>query len=195
MAIRGPENIFSRPLAMALRCAILRVLGNSARNAKGDLEMAKAAKKNLYGLEFAQVAQAQAERAAGRRVHGPADVHEVMAPIFVGTKQEQFWVMLLDTKHQIIGLHLATQGLVDRSQIHAREVFRWAVSEMASAVMLIHNHPSGDTTPSPQDLECTKTLVAAGKIIGINVLDHLVVGSTNNNTDRGYMSFREAGLL
>ena len=147
--------------------------------------------KKLYGLEFYATAEAQAERAAGRKVEAPSIVHEIMSPIFQGAKQEQFWVILLDTKHQVIGLHLATQGLVDRSQIHAREVFRWAVSEMASAVILCHNHPSGDPNPSPQDLDCTKTLVQAGKIIGISVLDHVIIGTE----PRPFMSFREMALL
>ncbi len=155
-------------------------------------------KCKLYGLEFAAAAQAQCHAATGKRIQGPADVAEIISPIIGKVEQEQFWVILLNAKHYIIGLHLATQGLVDRSQIHAREVFRWAVADLASAVILVHNHPSGDPTPSPQDLECTKTLTAAGKIIGITVLDHIIIGNDTPAAPlhiRQITSFRESALL
>ena len=125
----------------------------------------------------------------------PEDVYRLMLPLTEGALQERFWVLLLDTRNGVKKIHLATLGLVDRTQIHAREIFREAIAANASRVLLVHNHPSGDAAPSPQDIECTRTLVSAGKIIGIEVLDHVVIGERTPNTPRPWVSFREVNLL
>ncbi|MEM7311729.1 MAG: JAB domain-containing protein [Planctomycetota bacterium] len=90
-------------------------------------------------------------------------------------KQEQFYVVTLDTKNKPIGDHLVTQGTLDASLVHPREVFRPATRDAASSVLLAHNHPSGDPTPSPQDLAVTSRMKDAGKLLGIDVLDHIVM--------------------
>ncbi|MBL8891423.1 MAG: DNA repair protein RadC [Planctomycetaceae bacterium] len=94
--------------------------------------------------------------------------------------QEEFHIVTLDTKRQVIGTHLITVGILDSSLVHPREVFRPAIRDAASVVLLVHNHPSGDPTPSRQDLAVTQRLVEAGKLIGIEVLDHIVVGRPNS---------------
>jgi DNA repair protein RadC len=89
--------------------------------------------------------------------------------------QEQFHVVTLDTKHKPIQNHCITVGTLDASLVHPREVFRPAIRDAASAVLLVHNHPSGDPTPSREDHRVTQQLTEAGKLIGIEVLDHIVV--------------------
>ncbi len=100
-------------------------------------------------------------------------------------RQEEFHIVTLDTKNQIIGTHQITVGTLDASLVHPREVFRPAIRDAASSIILAHNHPSGDPTPSPQDLEVTKRLEDAGQLMGIDVLDHIVV------TSRRAISIRE----
>ncbi|MBL8852740.1 MAG: DNA repair protein RadC [Planctomycetaceae bacterium] len=92
-------------------------------------------------------------------------------------KQEQFHVVTLDTKRQVIDSHQITVGTLDASLVHPREVFRPAIRDAASAVLLAHNHPSGDPTPSRADLTVTQRLVEVGKLIGIEVLDHIIIGN------------------
>jgi DNA repair protein RadC len=123
----------------------------------------------------------------GRTLHGPADVYGMFGPKLRHLLQEEFHVVLLDTRHRLLRTSLVTRGTADTSLVHAREVFREAVREGASAVILVHNHPSGDPRPSPEDRTVTRQLVAAGNLVGIPVLDHVVVG------DGRYVSLAEEG--
>ncbi len=123
------------------------------------------------------------------RIRGPRDVYERCAPGMRDLMQEEFRVLLLNTQHAVARDLLVTRGTLDTSLVHPREVFRAAVAEASSAVILVHNHPSGDPTPSAEDREVTRQLAQAGRIIGIPVIDHVVVG------DARYVSFVEAGLL
>ena len=90
--------------------------------------------------------------------------------------QEEFHVVTLDTKNQLIDSHKVTVGTLDASLVHPREVFRRAIKDAASSVILVHNHPSGDPTPSREDIAVTDRLTEVGKTIGIDVLDHIVLG-------------------
>jgi len=90
-------------------------------------------------------------------------------------RQEQFHIVTLDTKHKPIQTHCITIGTLDASLVHPREVFRPAIRDAASAIVLVHNHPSGDPTPSRQDFCVTDQLTEAGRVLGIAVLDHIVV--------------------
>ncbi len=127
------------------------------------------------GLELGRRVAADRGRAA-QRVRGPADVFDVMGPRMRDLPQEEFHALLLNTRHRVVREVLVTRGIVDASLIHPREVFRPAVLEGASGVILVHNHPSGDPTPSPEDRAVTRQLAAAGRALGIPVLDHVVVG-------------------
>ena len=102
--------------------------------------------------------------------------------------QEEFRILLLNTQHAVIRELVITRGTLDTSVVHPREVFRAAIVENAAAVVLVHNHPSGDPSPSPDDREVTRQLAEAGRLIGIPVVDHIVIG------DGRYVSFVEAGL-
>ena len=103
--------------------------------------------------------------------------------------QESFVVLTLDTKHKMIARHMVTLGLLDASLVHPREVFRRAIEDGASAIVIVHNHPSGDPKPSAEDLQTTKRLIDAGKIIDIHVLDHVIIGRPD------FVSLRENGMI
>lgn len=100
--------------------------------------------------------------------------------LIIDAKQEEFHIITLDTKNQVIDSHQITVGTLDTSLVHPREVFRPAIKDAASTILLVHNHPSGDPTPSREDLAVTKRLEECGKIIGIEILDHIVLGAFNS---------------
>ncbi|NQU63604.1 MAG: DNA repair protein RadC [SAR324 cluster bacterium] len=104
-------------------------------------------------------------------------------------KQEMFISVLLDNKHRIINEHLITVGTLNQSLVHPREVFSKAIELSAAAIILIHNHPSGNPEPSRQDKDISKRLVDAGNIVGIKVLDHIIIGNTN------YYSFIDEDVM
>ena len=103
--------------------------------------------------------------------------------------QEVFGILILNTKNKIVAVHEVSRGTLNSSMIHPREVFKPAVLHNAAAIICFHNHPSGDPEPSRADIEITKQLVEAGKIMGIEVLDHIVV------SDDGYASLKERGVM
>ena len=117
------------------------------------------------------------------------DIFEHLREQFREAPQEQFLVVLLDNKHRVLEEVNVTQGLLNKSLVHPREVFARAVEARAAALVCVHNHPSGDPEPSPEDHRITERLVESGKLIGIQVLDHVVIGR-----DR-YFSFADKGLL
>lgn len=110
------------------------------------------------------------------RVRGPSDVYRLMAPRLRDLSHEEFHALLLNTQHRVLRDVTVTRGILDASLIHPREVFRPAILASAAAVILVHNHPSGDPTPSPEDRAVTRQIAEAGKAVGIRVLDHVVVG-------------------
>lgn len=119
----------------------------------------------------------------------PRDAALILVPQFGSARVEQFGVMLLDTKHRVIKTRLLSVGTLDASVVHPREVFREAAAGDAAALILFHNHPSGDATPSQNDVDLTRRLVAAGDVMGIEVVDHLILADTR------YYSFREAKAI
>jgi DNA repair protein RadC len=131
------------------------------------------------------------------RLSAPADIYALMAPILAGKPQEEMWCLCLDCKNRLISKRMVTTGLADRSLVHPRELYRQAISQSAMRIALAHNHPSGDPTPSQHDIESTRMLVAASRIVGIELLDHIVVGrpGVSSEGSPGYISFRELGLL
>jgi DNA repair protein RadC len=112
----------------------------------------------------------------GERIRGPADVYRRLGPALRDLDQEEFHALLLNTQHRVVREVLVTRGILDASLIHPREVFRNAVAQGAAAVILVHNHPSGDPTPSAEDRAVTRQMVQAGRALGIPVLDHVVIG-------------------
>ena len=110
------------------------------------------------------------------RIRGPEDVHRLMAPRLRDLPHEEFHALLLNTQHRVLRDVTVTRGILDASLIHPREVFRPAILENAASVILVHNHPSGDPSPSVEDRAVTRQMIEAGRSIGIRVLDHIVVG-------------------
>ena len=123
----------------------------------------------------------------------PEAVARRLAASIEGDSRETFFVLALNRKNRLIGQPVAvSRGTVDSSMAHPREIFREAVRLSASAVVVAHNHPSGDPTPSPADLSITRDLVAAGHLLRIPVLDHVVIG---HPAAERYVSLRRAGLV
>ena len=128
-------------------------------------------------------------REDGAPIRSPRDIVEVFAPRLEDLPVEEFHVAVLDSQHRLERDIMVTRGILNSSLVHPREVFREAIAERAAAIILVHNHPSGDPTPSADDRIVTEQLVAAGRLLDIPVHDHVIVG-------RGrYTSFAEAGLL
>ena len=132
-------------------------------------------------------------------IREPDAVYKIIRPIIDaatgGDKQESFMVLLLNTKNRLIMTPVeATRGLLDTSPVHPREGFREAVRNSAASVILAHNHPSGDPTPSKEDIDITRRLAEAGKILGIRILDHVICGRPSD-TSPGYVSLREKNLV
>ncbi len=123
------------------------------------------------------------------RLNAPRDVYHRFELRLRDLRQEEFHVVLLNTQNAVIGDVMVTRGILDASVVHPREVFAPALAEAAASVILIHNHPSGDPTPSPADREITRQLVQAGELLGIPVRDHVVIGNGR------YTSFLDLGLI
>lgn len=119
-----------------------------------------------------------------------------LQPVVVGLEVEKFWVLCLNRKNRLLKRVEITSGTAHAALAHPREVFRAAIREAASAVVCVHNHPSGDPAPSAPDLSTTRQLREAARAVEIELLDHVIVGRTAADPlGRGYFSFREAGLL
>ena len=125
----------------------------------------------------------------GAAFRSSLDIFRYFHPRMRDLRVEQFRVVLLDGKHRVLAARLVSQGTLTSSPVHPREVFGPAVRAGAAAVVLVHNHPSGDPAPSADDLDITRRLVEAGELLGIRVLDHVVVG------DGTYTSLADRGLL
>lgn len=123
------------------------------------------------------------------RIASPEDVIRVVGPALRDLQVEEFHLLALDTRSRVLRDVLVTRGLLDSSLVHPREVFRAAIAEAAAGIILVHNHPSGDPTPSTEDRAVTRQLVAAGQLLDLPVHDHVIVAG-----DR-YLSFATSGLL
>jgi DNA repair protein RadC len=122
-------------------------------------------------------------------IKSPSDIYNNYKSLFIDKVKERFVVFWLDTAGKVLGFDLVSEGTLDSSLVHAREVFRGAVVATASAIILAHNHPSNSLEPSKQDIEITKQLVQAGLIIDIPIKDHVIFGTDHYTSfvDRGYM--------
>ncbi|MGM9570423.1 MAG: DNA repair protein RadC [Phascolarctobacterium sp.] len=154
----------------------------------------------IRGLGQAKAATVLAALELGRRLASarpldklhfgdPEEVAAYLMPRLRYATKEQFLVMMLDAKNRIIGLESIAEGGLSNTALHPRDVFRPAILQHASAIVVAHNHPSGDPNPSKEDTEFTKQLLAAGQMLSMPLLDHVVIG------DGAYYSFQEAGAL
>jgi DNA repair protein RadC len=154
----------------------------------------------VFGIGPARAAQIVAAIELGRRTLAlaprartqllqPRDAAAFLMPMFGARPVEQFGVVLLDTRHRVLRTAVLAVGGLNATMVEPREVFREAAIGNAAAVLIFHNHPSGDPSPSPDDVELTRRLTAAGALMGIDVVDHLVLG------DVRYCSLKELGFL
>src|SRR4051794_6886680 len=156
--------------------------------------------RRVPGIGPVRAAQIIAALEAGRRtllrgrrerlrILTAVDAARLLVPQFGSKPVEHFGVVLVDTRHQVLRTSVISIGTLDTSVVHPREVFREATVAGAAALILFHNHPSGDPRPSDEDITLTRRLIAAGELMGITVLDHVVLA------ERGFHSLRECGDL
>jgi len=155
----------------------------------------------VKGIGLAKAAQIKAAFELANRLEGypepgkklsvktPDEVMSLVRGRLRGKKKEHFLVLLLDTRGQLIKTSEVSVGSLDSSIVHPREVFKEAMSASAASVIFVHNHPSGDPEPSEDDVKLTERLVQAGEIMGIDVLDHIIIG------DKNYLSLKSKGLF
>ena len=124
------------------------------------------------------------------RIRSSSNAHTVLQEYLDGVDREHFVVMLLGQKNQVIGLHTVSIGSLSASIVAPREVFKVAILANCANILIAHNHPSGDCQPSKEDRAITLRLVESGKLLGISVLDHVIIGDENK-----YFSFADEGLL
>ncbi len=154
----------------------------------------------VRGVGPAKAAQLKAAIEIGRRSFAKSDpqgasflksqdVFRCYASLFIGTRKERFKIILLNQKNKVIRDVTISEGSLTSTVVHPREVFQSAIRDSAASVIFLHNHPSGDPTPSREDKNMTKRLVAVGELLGIPVLDHIIVGN------KDYFSFADGGFI
>jgi DNA repair protein RadC len=207
------EKLGAQALSSAELLAILLRVGVPGENAvqvgqrllstfKGLAGLHRAPFEELcdqHGIGEAKAAQVKAAIELGRRlaleapeerpiINSPADAAALVAYEMSGLEQEHLRVFLLDTRNHVLDIVEVYKGSVNSSQVHVGELFKPAIRRNASAIIVAHNHPSGDPTPSPDDVAVTRAIVQAGKLLGIDVLDHVVIGQGR------WVSLKERGL-
>jgi len=151
------------------------------------------------GIKLAKAAQIKAAIELGRRlvleapeerpaIHSPADAAELVQYEMCALEQEELRVLLLDTRNRVVHIETVYRGSVNSSQVRVAEIFKTAIRRNASNLIVIHNHPSGDPTPSPDDIAITRAILQAGELLDVKLLDHIIVGSGR------FVSLKERGL-
>jgi DNA repair protein RadC len=188
----GPADTGSLGLADAVLAA--------AGGLHGLLRSSREELLRIRGLGLARATQVLAALELGRRgiarrspdrvcLGAPRDAARFLMPEYSARPVEQVGLVLLDTRHRVLRTAVVAVGSVDSASVQPRDVFRQAMLASATALVLFHNHPSGDPRPSAEDVDLTRRMVAAGDLVGISLLDHIVLG------DGRYCSMREAGYL
>lgn len=146
---------------------------------------------NISFLNLKVVKEKSARYDVSKTINQPRDIYEIVTKVIDAENQaeENLWMLTLDTKNHLTGIFEVSRGSVDSSIVHPREIFKRAVMQNATSIALIHNHPSGDAAPSSEDINVTARIRECGKILGIDLLDHLIVG------DGTYVSLKEKNLL
>lgn len=164
------------------------------------VDMSKDQLTQIKGIGDAKALQIQASIELGRRlarsihneavtIRSPESVANLMREELRYLQKEHFVCLFLNTKNHVIGQETLSMGSLNASIVHPREVFRAAIKRSSASIICVHNHPSGDPTPSPEDIQLTHRLVEAGSIIGIEVLDHIIIG------DFKFVSLKEQGFM
>jgi len=187
----SPEEL----LAILLRVGVegenaLQMASRLLQERKGLLGLYRSTYSELceiHGLGPAKAAQLLAAIELGKRIagedrrnnysiHAPVDVFDLMRLDMLALDHEELWVLLLNTRNIVLDKQKLYVGSVNSSQVRVAEVFRSAIRANALSIILVHNHPSGDATPSPEDIALTRAVIQAGRLLDIEVLDHVVIG-------------------
>jgi DNA repair protein RadC len=200
----GTNELLALVLGSGTRCRSSLDLANEVLARAGGLEglarLSAASLAELRGLKEARAARLVAALELGKRlvttptrprprIRLPEDAARFLLPRFGTRPLEAFGILALDTRNRLKRLEVVSTGSLNGSLVHPREVYREAAILRAAAIIAFHNHPSGDPTPSREDRELTRRLCHAGKILGIELLDHVIVGAGR------YFSFQERGEL
>ncbi|WNR45843.1 RadC family protein [Paenibacillus roseipurpureus] len=176
-----------------------RILSESG-GLRSLVDMSKDQLTQIKGIGDAKALQIQAGIELGRRlakssheervtIRSPKDIANLMSEDLRYLQKEHFVCLFLNTKNHVVGQETLSMGSLNASIVHPREVFRAAIKRSSASIICVHNHPSGDPTPSPEDISLTARLVEAGTIIGIEVLDHVIIG------DQRFISLKEQGFM
>jgi DNA repair protein RadC len=203
-AALGDNELVALVIGSGCRGSDALTVANTLLAASGGLHgLARATSDDLAGVAGvgrAKGAQIVAALELGRRtlrrapstrpqLRCPRDAAEYLLPVFGSRRTEQVGVVLLDSKHRVLRTTIVSSGTLNAAHVEPRDVFREAAVGGAAAIVLFHNHPSGDPSPSPDDKELTRRLAAAGILMGIDLVDHIVLG------EGCYCSFKETGQL
>jgi len=174
---------------------LLSSFGNAKNISKASLEELS----SINGIGIAKAAQLKAAFELAKRsddhegtqipIKSHKDVIKLVRQKLKDKKKEHFLVLCLNTKNNLIKISTISTGTLDANLVHPREVFNEAIQSLASSVILVHNHPSGDPEPSDADIDITKRILETGKIVGIDVLDHIIIA------DNKSLSFKEKGII
>lgn len=186
----------SKKSVMTIAQELLVRFGNIKAISEATLEELS----QIKGIGFAKAAQIKACFELGKRqelepemknfdIQNPQDIVKAIQSSIKDKTKEHFKLILLNTRNKIIGISTVSIGTLNSNLVHPREVFKEAISHSAASVVFAHNHPSGDPEPSEDDLTITKRLTEAGKILGIEVIDHIIISKN------GFFSFKEKGLI
>lgn len=163
------------------------ILNSSESEINSIPGLTNAKAKQFYGfLQLSRLLLASGEKP--KKISSPADIYENLKEIAF-FQEERFFVILLNTKNVIISHVEVSKGTINATLVHPREVFAPAIKMKANAIICCHNHPSGDTTPSNEDINITNRLIEVGNLLGIKLLDHVIIG------DGQYLSLKEKGLI
>lgn len=207
---RGPQALTNAELlAILLRTGVVGLMVTDLARAllhdyAGLTGLAAVSPQELaqrHGLGPAKAAQLKAALEIGRRlareelaerprIAQPDDIAALVQAEMSVLEQEQLRILLLDTRNRVLAVRTLYTGSLNQSTVRVAEVFKAAIRENAAAIVVVHNHPSGDPAPSPEDVRVTQDLVSAGKLLDVEVLDHVVIGRGQH----GWVSLRQRGL-
>jgi len=196
LALYGPAALSTAELvAILLRVGVegenvIRLAERLIQTFGGLVGLHKASVHDLetiHGMGPAKAAQLKAALEIGERlrkaslderpaIHSPGDAAEILLHSMGALEQEELRIILLDTRNRVLGVETIYRGSLNSSQVRVGEIFKAAIRRNAASVIVAHNHPSGDPTPSPEDIAVTRAFVQAGKLLDVEVLDHLVIG-------------------
>ncbi len=178
LGITAPEGCTDLKTVCKLTYSELVNAGYTEASARRVIALCEASKRIEYATEYDKA-----------KISSPEDVYRLIYPQLREQKKEYFIILCLDTKNQVLKQETISIGSLNANIVHPREVFKAALLQSSCHIIAVHNHPSGDPTPSREDIEITKKLTESGKMLGIDLLDHVIIG------DCRHFSMKEAGHI